>query len=512
MGVEMIYDHESREKLQSGINKLANAVKQTLGPKGRYVIIDKSYGSPMITNDGVTIAKAIEFEDQFENMGAKLVKEVSSKTEELSGDGTTTAILLTQSILNQGLRYVNNGANPRFVKLGIEKTTKKLVEELKKISRPVKSKEDTKNIASVSSKSEEIGRLISDALEKVTNEGVVTVDEGKGFETVIEVVNGYHFDNGFASPYLADDQKTMTSSLTEPLVLLFNGKVNNITEILPVLEQVMNQGKELLIVADDFSEDLISTIVMNKLRGVLKVSLVKSPGYGTEKENTLKDLSVLLRTHIYQRQSEFKDINVEVLGTCNRIEIKKNQTIFFANKTKELEEYVEGLKADEANKKRIAKLVGGIGVIKVGANTETEAKEKKMRVEDALLATKAAMEEGVVAGGGIAFLKAMENVKVELDNEDEKAGYNIVKKAIEEPLKQIVINSGDSGEVVFEYLKKKNFELGYDALDGKYKDMFAAGIIDPLKNIRTGLENAVSIANLILLTGIAICKKKEQEN
>lgn len=511
MSIEMIHDYDSREKLQTGINKLANAVKGTLGPKGRYVIIDKPYGSPLITNDGVTIAKAIEFEDKFENMGAKLVKEVSSKTEELSGDGTTTAIILTQSILNQGLRYVNNGASPRFIKSGIEKTTKKLVEELKKIARPVASKEDTRNIATVSSKSEEIGELISDALEKVTKDGVVTVEEGKGFETTIDVLHGYHFDNGFASPYLADDQKNMISTLNELLVLLYSGKINHINEILPLLEQIMPQSKELLIIADDFSEDFISTIVMNKLRGVLNVVLVKAPGYGTDKENILKDLSVLLKTKVYEKANDLKELASEDLGTCNKIEIKKNQTIIFADKTKEIEEYVEELREDaEKNKKRIAKLIGGIGVIKVGANTETEAKEKKMRIEDALLATKAAMEEGVVAGGGIALLKAMENVTVDLINEDERNGFTIVKKAIEEPLKQIVTNCGDSGDVAFEYIKKHNFDIGYDALDGEYKDMFNAGIIDPLKNIRIALENAVSIANLILLTGVAITEKKKE--
>lgn len=506
MSKQIISNELSRDKLQLGVNKLADAVKQTLGPKGKYVVIDKPYGSPLITNDGVTIAREIELEDKFENMGAKLVKEASSKTEELSGDGTTTATVLTQSILNQGLKYINNGINPRNINIGIDKTTKELVNQLKKNANPIKDSYEIKSIATISAKDETIGKIISDAIDKTTKDGVITVEEGKSFETTVEVANGYHFESGYASPYMVTDKKNMTAVIYNPLVALFKEKINHINDILPLLEKVMEENRELIIIADDFIEEVITTIVMNRLRGILNVTLIKSPGFGDSKYNELEDLSALLNTTALEKITDVKDIDINKLGTATKFEIKKNQTIIIAEKTKELNEYVELLKQSNSSdvERRIAKLIGGIGIIKVGASTETEVKEKKARVEDALQSTKAAMEEGIVSGGGLALLQALKNVKIDFINDEEKLGFEIVNEAIKTPLKQIVTNSGDNADIVLEKIVDSNYTLGYDAIDGKIKNLIDAGIVDPVKNIRIALENASSIARLILLTSVAI--------
>ncbi len=511
MSKEILANELSRKKLQDGVNKLADAVKETLGPKGKYVVIDKPYGSPLITNDGVTIAREIELEDKFENMGAKLIKEASSKTEELSGDGTTTATILTQSILNQGLKYVNNGVNPRSINIGIDKTTKALVKALKELSKPVCNSIEVKNIAAVSAKDEEIGKIISDAIDKATKDGVVTVEEGKSFDTTVEVVNGYHFNNGYASPYMVTDKKSMVAIVNNPYVALFKEKINHIHEVLPLLEKVMETNRELIMIADDFSEDVITTIVMNRLRGILNITLVKAPGFGESKDRELKDLSMLLNCQIIEKNTDIKTITLESLGSADRFEIRKNQTIIIVEKSDALLEYVEELKQSDRQDKeqQIAKLVGGIGVIKVGASTESEVKEKKARVQDALQSTKAAMDEGIVSGGGLALLQAMQKVKVDFENEEEKLGFEIVKKAIENPLKQIAINSGDNGDIILEKVLEKECQLGYDAIDGTFKDLICAGIIDPVKNIRIALENASSIARLILMTSVAIVDGKE---
>lgn len=508
---KMILSNElSREKLQAGVNKLADAVKETLGPKGKYVVIDKPYGSPLITNDGVTIAREIELEDKFENMGAKLIKEASSRTEELSGDGTTTATVLTQSILNQGLKYVNNGINPRNINIGIDKTTKALVSQLRKLAKPITNSDEIKNIATVSAKDDKIGKIITDAIDKTTKDGVVTVEEGKSFETTVEVVNGYHFNNGYASPYMVSDQKNMVAIVNNPYVALYKEKINHISEILPILEKVMQSSRELVVIADDFSDEVITTIVMNKVRGILNVTLVKAPGFGATKDDEMKDLSVLLQTQVIDKDVDLKTLELTDLGSATKFEIKKNQTIIVAEQSDALKQYVETIRnSDRSDKeKQIAKLIGGIGVIKVGASTDSEVKEKKARVEDALQSTKAAMDEGIVAGGGLALLQAMQQVNIDFNNEEERLGFDIVKEAITHPFKQIVINSGHNGDIILEKVKESKYQIGYDVLDNSLKDLITAGIIDPVKNIRIALENASSIARLILLTSVAITEKE----
>lgn len=505
MAKEILYDDQARLKLQTGVNKLADAVKQTLGPKGKYVIIDQEYGSPIVTNDGVSIARNIDLKDRFENMGAKLIKEVSSKTEELSGDGTTTATILTQSILNQGLKYVNNGVNPRFIKSGIEKTTEALVEQLHEIAKPVKTNDDIKNIAAVSAKDDNVGTLIGEAMEKVTKNGVISVEEGKSFETTIDVVTGYYIDSGFASPYFGSETKDAKTIFENAYVLIADKKITHINDILKILEQVMKTGKELVIIAEDFSEEFISAIIVNKMRGLLNVSLIKASGFGDSRTNQLKDIAFLTNTKVVEKLDEIKEMVLEDLGIAAKMEVSKNQTIIINDMPEGVDEYIATIDQDNSSdKKRIAKLLGGVGVIKVGASTQSEAKEKQSRIEDALQATKAAMDEGVVPGGGIALLQALAQVNLDFVNDDERIGSQIIAKAIEQPFRQIVINADENPDVALLQVKNSKFAVGFDAYDNSFKDLSNHGIIDPLKNVRVALENAASIASLILQTGVAI--------
>lgn len=512
MAKEILYDDQARLKLQTGVNKLADAIKQTLGPKGKYVIIDQDYGSPIVTNDGVSIARNIDLKDKFENMGAKLVKEVSSKTEELSGDGTTTATILTQSILNQGLKYVNNGINPRFIKSGIEKTTNALVDELKKITKPVITNEDIKNIAAVSAKDETIGALIGEAMEKVTKNGIISVEEGKSYRTSTDVVTGYYIDSGFASPYFDGESKDAKTVFENAYVLIVNKKITHINDILNILEHVMKTGKELIVIGDDFNEDFISAIIVNKLRGLLNVSLIKASGFGDNRSNQLKDIAFLTNTKPVDKLEDIKEMTLEDLGRADKIEVDKKQTIIINEKPDGITDYVASITQDsEENKKRIAKLLGGVGIIKVGASTQSEAKEKQSRIEDALQATKAAMDEGIVPGGGIALLQAMAKVNLDFVNEDEKIGFQIIAKAIRQPFRQIVINADENPDIALQQVQNSQYQLGFDAYDNSFKDLSAHGIIDPLKNVRVALENAASIASLILQTGVAITTEQKNQ-
>lgn len=505
MAKEILYDDQARLKLQTGVNKLADAVKQTLGPKGKYVIIDQDYGSPIVTNDGVSIARNIDLKDKFENMGAKLIKEVSSKTEELSGDGTTTATILTQSILNQGLKYVNNGVNPRFIKSGIEKTTQALVEQLKHIAKPIETNEDIKNIAAVSAKDETIGSLIGEAMEKVTKSGVISVEEGRSFETTIDIVTGYYIDSGFASPYFGNENKDSKTIFENAYVLVANKKIAHINDIISILEQVLKTGKELVIIGDDFNEDFISAIIVNKMRGLLNVSLIKANGFGENRANQLKDIAFLTNTTVIDNLENIKEMSLEDLGQATKIEVAKNQTIIINDKPEKIDEYIATIDQEkDEDKKRIAKLLGGVGVIKVGASTQSEAKEIQSRIEDALQATKAAMDEGVVPGGGIALLQAMAGINLEFENDDEKIGSQIIAKAITQPFRQIVLNADQNPDIALLQVQNSHYQIGFDAYDNTFKDLSAHGIIDPLKNVRVALENAASIAALILQTGVAI--------
>lgn len=527
MAKEIMFDIEARKLLEAGVNKLANTVKVTLGPKGRNVILDKKYGAPLITNDGVTIAREIELENAFENMGAQLVKEVATKTNDIAGDGTTTATLLAQSIIRIGLKNLAAGANPMVLRKGIMKAVEVAVEELKKLSVEVDTKDAIASVASISADDTAIGQLIAEAMEKVGNEGVITVEESKTMTTDLEIVEGMQFDRGYISPYMSSDLEKMTASLENPYILVTDKKIANIQEILPVLEQIVQTGRKLLIIAEDVEGEALATLIVNKLRGTFDVVAVKAPGFGDRRKAMLEDIAVVTGAQLISADLgyELKDATLDQLGTAAFVKVdKENTTIVNGNgKTEDIKERIRQIKAQieastsdfdkEKLQERLAKLSGGVAVIRVGAATEVEMKEKKHRIEDALNATRAAVEEGIVPGGGVALLstaKAINTLVGKLDG-DEKTGAMIIRTAIEEPVKQIAINAGLEGSVIVEKVLNSKKGIGFDAAKNEYVDMKKAGIVDPTKVTRSALQNAASIASMFLTTEAAVADIKEPE-
>ncbi len=525
---DLIFSEEARAKVAKGLDKLADAVKVTLGPRGRNVVIEKKFGSPLITKDGVTVAKEIELEDRFENLGAQLVKEVASKTNDVAGDGTTTATVLAQAIFKEGLKSLAAGANAMSLKRGIDKAVNKVVETLKSMAREVQEKKEIAQVAAISANNdEEIGNLIADAMEKVGKDGVITVEEAKGLETTLEVVEGMQFDRGYLSPYFVTDPDKMECVLEEPYILIHEKKISNLRDMLPLLEEVARSGKPLLVIAEDVEGEALATLVVNKLRGTLMACAVKAPGFGERRKEMLKDIAILTGGQVVSEELGIKLENVRLqdLGRAKKVIVDKEHTTIVGGmgdpkqiegRIKEIKVQIEKTTSEydkEKLQERLAKLVGGVAVIKVGAATETEMKEKKARVEDALNATKAAVEEGIVPGGGVALLrcqKALEDLKV--DNEDEQIGVNIVKKALESPVKQIADNAGIEGSIVVEEIKKNDDpNFGFNAATLEYGDMYKEGIIDPVKVVRCALQNAASVAGLMLTTECAIVEIPEKE-
>ena len=525
MAKEVIFDQEARAKMLAGVDGLANAVRVTLGPKGRNVVIDKSFGSPTITKDGVTVAKEIEFEDKFENMGAQMVKEVASKTSDIAGDGTTTATVLAQAIFREGSKLVVAGMNPMDLKRGIDRGVLAISDQLSKISKPTRDSNEIAQIGTISANSDEtIGKIIAEAMEKVGKEGVITVEEGKSLETELDVVEGMQFDRGYLSPYFVTDPDGMEVVLEEPLILLHEKKISNMKDLLPLLEQVARAGKPLLLVAEDIDGEALATLVVNKIRGTINVAAVKAPGFGDRRKAMLQDMAVLTGGQVIAEELGLKLENVTIkdLGQAKRISIDKdNTTIIDGAGTKkdiegrcaEIRNQVEGTTSDydrEKLQERLAKLVGGVAVVKVGAATETEMKEKKARVEDALHATRAAVEEGIVPGGGVALLRsasALDGVSVE--NDEQAAGLNILRRAIETPLRFISENAGIEGSIVVDKVKGLKGANGFNAATEAYEDLIKAGVIDPTKVVRTSLQNAASVAGLLLTTEAMIADKPE---
>ena len=520
------FGEEARRAMQSGVDKLANTVKVTLGPKGRNVILDKKFGSPLITNDGVSIAREIELEDPYENMGAQLVKEVATKTNDVAGDGTTTATLLAQAIIREGLKNVTAGANPILIRNGIRKAVDVAVEEIKNISKPVSGKEDIARVAAISAADEEIGTLISDAMEKVGNEGVITVEESKSMGTELDVVEGMQFDRGYVSPYMATDTEKMEALLDNPLILITDKKISNIQEILPILEQIVQNGKKLLIIAEDVEGEAMATLVVNKLRGTFNCVAVKAPGFGDRRKEMLQDIAILTGGEVISEElgRDLKEVTLDMLGQAESVKVTKENTTIVNGKGEKslIQERIGQIKAQieetssefdkEKLQERLAKLSGGVAVIKVGAATETELKERKLRIEDALAATKAAVEEGIVPGGGTAYVNVINKV-AELTSEvtDTQVGINIIVKALEEPMRQIAINAGLEGSVIIEKVKYSEAGIGYDALNDQYVNMLQTGIVDPTKVTRSALQNAASVASTFLTTEAAVADIPQKE-
>ena len=517
------FNEDARKKLEAGVDALANAVKITLGPKGRNVIIEKAYGSPLITNDGVSIAREIELEDPFENLGAKLIKEVATKANDVAGDGTTTATILAQNIVKEGLKIVSAGANPMFIKKGIDKAAKEVIRNLQEKAKKVQSNSEIEQVASISAGDNEIGKLIAEAMAKVGETGVITVEEAKSLETTLEVVEGMQFDKGYISPHMVTDPVRMEAVLENPYVLITDKKISSMKDLLPLLEKIVQASKPLLIIADDLEGEALTTLVINNLRGTLNVAAVKAPAFGDRRKAMLEDIAVLTGGTVVSEEMGMKleEVGLEVLGSAKKIKVTKDNTTIVdgGGKSEAISDRISQIKAQigetsssydiEKMQERIAKLSGGVAVIKVGAVTETEMKDKKLRIEDALNATKAAVEEGIVPGGGVAFieiLKAMENFKLE---GEEGMGVEIVKKALMSPLKQIAINAGLDGGVVAEKVKNLSDGFGLDASKEEYVDMMAEGIIDPAKVTRSAIQNAASIASLILTTEVVVADKKE---
>ncbi len=517
MAKQFKYGEEARHALQTGVDILADTVKITLGPKGRNVVLDKKYGAPLINNDGVTIAKEIELEDPFENMGAQLVKEVSVKTNDVAGDGTTTAAVLAQAIFREGAKNVAAGANPMVLRKGILSAVDVAVEELKNISKPIESKNSIAQVASISAGDKEIGGLIADAMEKVGNDGVITVEESKTMKTELGLVEGMQFDRGYASPYMATDMDKMEAVLDNPLIFITDKKITNIQEILPVLEQIVQMGKKLLIVADDIESEPLATIVVNKLRGTFNVVAVKAPGFGDRRKAMLQDIAILTGGTVISEELgyELKDATIDMLGTARLVKVDKENTTIIegAGSKEEIAARVQSIKSQilettsdydkEKLQERLAKLAGGVAVVQVGAATEVEMKEKKLRIEDALAATKAAVEEGIVPGGGVALLSVAPRVKAHMEtlSGDERTGAAIVLRALEEPMRQIAVNAGLEGSVIVaNVLNNESATFGYDAANDEYCDMVASGIIDPTKVSRTALTNAASVVSTMLTT------------
>ncbi len=527
MAKEILYGIEARNALVRGVDKLADTVKITLGPKGRNVVLDKKYGSPLITNDGVTIAKDIELEDEAENMGAQLVKEVATKTNDAAGDGTTTATLLAQAFVREGMKNVTAGANPMVVRKGIKKAVDTAVEELKKNSKKVNGKEDITRVGTISASDEVIGTLIADAMEKVTSDGVITVEESKSAETYSEVVEGMQFDRGYLSPYMATDPDKMEAVIDDALLLITDKKISNIQEVLPLLEQVVQAGGKLLIIAEDVEGEALTTLVLNKLRGTFNCVAVKAPGFGDRRKEMLRDIAILTGGEVITSELglELKDATLAQLGHARQVKVTKENTIIVggAGNPADIQARIAQIKSEIENttsdfdreklQERLAKLSGGVAVIKVGAATEAEMKEKKLRIEDALNATKAAVEEGIVPGGGTAYLNVIPAVTALLETVegDEKTGVRIVLKALEEPVRQIAANAGfDGGVIVNNIMNSGKAGYGFDAYNEKYCDMMESGIVDPTKVTRSALQNAASIASVILTTESVVADKKEE--
>ena len=515
------FSEDARASMLHGVDILANTVKVTLGPKGRNVVLEKAFGSPLITNDGATIAKEIELEDHFENMGAKLVAEVASKTNDIAGDGTTTATVLTQAIVREGLKNVTAGANPVGIRRGIELATRAAVEELHKISRPVESKEAIAQVAAISSGSQEVGSLIAEAMEKVGNDGVITIEESKGIETELDVVEGMQFDRGYLSQYMVTDNDKMVAHLDNPFILITDKKVSNIQEIIPLLEQIVQQGRALLIIADDVDGEALPTLVLNKLRGTFNVVAVKAPGFGDRRKAMLEDIAVLTGAQVITEDLglELKDATLAQLGTAGKVVVSKDNTTIvegagskelIANRVALIRSQAQDTTSDfdrEKLQERLAKLSGGVAVIKVGAATETELKEKKLRIEDALNATRAAVEEGIVSGGGTALVNVQKTVDaLELEG-DEATGAKIVSRSLEEPLRQIATNAGLEGSVIVAHLKAQELGIGYNAASDEWVNMIEAGIVDPTKVTRSALQNAASVSALLLTTEAVVADK-----
>ncbi|MGI6454316.1 MAG: chaperonin GroEL [bacterium] len=524
---QLIFDTEARSKVLKGVEKLARAVKVTLGPKGRNVVLDKKWGSPTVTKDGVTVAKEIELEDKYENMGAQMVREVASKTSDVAGDGTTTATVLAEAIYREGLKYVTAGASPINVQRGILAATEAVIESLKGISRPVKDRSEIANVATISANGEtSIGEIIADAMDKVGKDGVITVEEAKSLETQLEVVEGMQFDKGYLSPYFATDTQTLEAVLEDPYILIHEKKISNMRDLLPILEKVAQSGRSLLIIAEDIEGEALATLVVNKIRGTLKVCSVKAPGFGDRRKEMLKDIAVLTGGRCITEDLGIKleNISLDDLGVAKRVVVDKDSTTIvegageksdIQGRISQIRNQIEETTSDydrEKLQERLAKLAGGVAVIKVGAATETEMKEKKARVEDALHATRAAVEEGIVPGGGVALIRAqssLDNVKVA--NEDQQMGVNIVRRALEEPLRQLSRNAGLEGSIVVEKVKGETGNNGLDVATGNYVDLVENGIIDPTKVTRSALQNAASIAGLLLTTEAMITEIPEKE-
>lgn len=523
MAKDIKFSSDARESMVRGVNILADTVKVTLGPKGRNVVLEKAFGSPLITNDGVTIAKEIELEDHFENMGAKLVSEVASKTNDIAGDGTTTATVLTQAIVREGLKNVTAGANPIGIRRGIEKAVSIAVEALQAIAQPVSGKEAIAQVAAVSSRSEKVGEYISEAMERVGNDGVITIEESRGMETELEVVEGMQFDRGYLSQYMVTDNEKMVADLENPLILITDKKISNIQDILPLLEEVLKTNRPLLIIADDVDGEALPTLVLNKIRGTFNVVAVKAPGFGDRRKAMLEDIAVLTGGTVITEDLglELKDATMTALGQAARITVDKDKTVIvegsgeaqaITNRVNLIKSQLETTTSDfdrEKLQERLAKLAGGVAVIKVGAATETELKEMKLRIEDALNATRAAVEEGIVAGGGTALVNVVEKVAtLELEGDD-VTGRNIVLRALEEPVRQIAYNAGYEGSVIIDKLKNSPLGKGFNAASGEWVDMIETGIIDPVKVTRSALQNAASVASLILTTEAIVANKPE---
>jgi len=523
MAKEIKFSEEARRAMLRGVDKLADAVKVTLGPKGRNVVLEKKFGSPLITNDGVTIAKEIELEDAFENMGAKLVSEVASKTNDVAGDGTTTATVLAQAMIREGLKNVTAGANPVGIRKGMEKAVQVAIEELNTISKPIEGKESIAQVAAISSADEEVGRLIAEAMERVGNDGVITIEESKGFSTELDVVEGMQFDRGYASPYMVTDSDKMEAVLDNPYILITDKKVSSIQEILPVLEQVVQQGKPLLLISEDVEGEVLPTLVLNKLRGTFNAVAVKAPGFGDRRKAMLEDIAALTGGQVITEDLglELKSASIEHLGRAAKVVVtKENTTIVegagdpatISARVNQIRVQLEETTSEfdrEKLQERLAKLAGGVAVIKVGAATETELKERKLRIEDALNSTRAAVEEGLVSGGGTALVNVYNKVASISAEGDVATGINIVLRALEEPVRQIAHNAGLEGSVVVDRLKKEQIGVGFNAATGEWVNMFEAGIVDPTKVTRSALQNAASVAAMLLTTEAVVADKPE---
>jgi len=521
------FDTEARSALLRGVDKLANAVKVTLGPKGRNVLLDKKFGAPTVTKDGVSVAKEIELEDPIENMGAQMVKEVASKTSDVAGDGTTTATVLAQALYREGLKNVTGGANPMDLKRGIDIAVEELVKGLKELSSPIKENKEIAQVGSISANNDQtIGDLIAKAMDKVGKDGVITVEEAKGTETTLDVVEGMQFDRGYLSPYFVTNPDSMETELEDPFILINEKKISTMKDLLPILEKIAQAGRSLLIIAEDIEGEALATLVVNKLRGTLKVAAVKAPGFGDRRKAMLEDIAVLTAGTVIAEEKGFKleNATVSYLGTAKRVVIDKDNTTIVegAGKSEDIKKRINEIKSQiekttsdydrEKLQERLAKLSGGVAVLKIGAATEVEMKEKKARVEDALHATRAAVEEGIVPGGGVALLRVSSKLdKIKNDNQDIMLGVKIVKKAIEEPIRQIVINAGEEGSVIVNKVKEGKGSFGYNAGTDTYEDLVKAGVIDPTKVTRVALENAASVASMLIMTEATICEKPEKD-